>query len=263
MSRGASIWGLLLVIFGSLFLLDNLNVISINIWQWIVPAFLIMFGIWVLVGPAAGGKGVEHLKLALDGSPDANIKLSFGAGRLRIGAGAGAGNLIEGEFVGGVRDHTHHQGDTLFASLNMPSVVFPVMPFFPGTETLTWDVRLNEGVTLRIDANVGAAESKIDLSHLNVASMRLSTGASSTTLKLPAEAGFTEVVIKSGIASVEILVPEDAAASIRATAGLGSIQVNRDRFPRIGSKYESQDYLEAKNKIEMVVETGLGSVIIR
>jgi hypothetical protein len=145
----------------------------------------------------------------------------------------------------------------------MPSFLFPVMPFFPGWEPLTWDVKLNEKIPLRLDASIGAAASTIDLSELKISSMRLSTGASSTSLTLPANAGSTKVVVKSGVASIDIFVPEGVAARIYATAGLGSIQVDRDRFPRIGSKYESPDYSGAENKVELMVDTGLGATNIR
>jgi hypothetical protein len=53
------------------------------------------------------------------------------------------------------------------------------------------------------------------------------------------------------------------AARIFVKSGLSGITVDQARFNRIGENYESPDYATAANKMEINVETGVGSVDIR
>ena len=81
-------------------------------------------------------------------------------------------------------------------------------------------------------------------------------------MKLPARAGFTRVVVSGGMTSLRLHVPEGVAARIRASCGLVSITVDRKRFPRTGGVYQSPDYETAQNRVDIRLDTGLGSVVI-
>ena len=114
-----------------------------------------------------------------------------------------------------------------------------------------------------MDINTGASETSIDLTDLQVKDLKLQTGASSTTVTLPVKAGFTHVDIESGVASTNIRVPSGVAARISAHGGLSSINVDATRFPRQGDLYQSSDYDSASNKVEVKIQTGVGSIDIR
>jgi hypothetical protein len=58
-------------------------------------------------------------------------------------------------------------------------------------------------------------------------------------------------------------VPQGVAASIRARGGLASINIDSNRFPRSGDVNQSPDYETAANKVDMDIQTGVGSVDIR
>ena len=128
--------------------------------------------------------------------------------------------------------------------------------------TLDWSFGLNSGLSLRLEFETGAGEARIDLTHLQVTDLRLQTGASSTDVTLPADAGQTQARIEAGAASVTVRVPSGVAARIRVAGGLASINVDRDRFPREGSIYLSPDYDTASNKVDLDIETGVGSIIV-
>jgi hypothetical protein len=256
MSRGAVFWGLLLIVVGSLFLLDNFNIIDIDLWQVIGPGFLILLGIWILIGPLLDQKESGSWHVPLNDAKRARVNLSYGAGRLKVSSGSQDENLLDGEFTGGVLHLFRADNDAMTLNLNMPSQVWP---FF---QLRDWNIRLNPGVPLDIEANVGAAESNFDLTDLQVKHFQLSTGASSTSIKLPAKSGTSKVVVKAGAASVDIFVPAGVAARIRSLVGLGSMSVDEHRFSRDKDGFSSSDYDHAENKIDLHVETGLGSVNI-
>jgi hypothetical protein len=108
----------------------------------------------------------------------------------------------------------------------------------------------------------GASETRLDLDDLQISELRLKTGASSTNVNLPAQAGFTRVMVESGAASVDIRIPQGVAARIRSRGGLSSLSLDRSRFPRTGDTYQSADYDTALNKVDIDVQMGVGSVTI-
>jgi hypothetical protein len=117
-------------------------------------------------------------------------------------------------------------------------------------------------VPLSLKCETGASKSALDLRDLKVTELELETGASSTEVTLPANAGYTRVKVEAGAARVDIRVPGGVAGRIRTSAGLASIAVDETRFPGIDNRYQSPDYETAINKVDIVVETGVGAVSI-
>ena len=206
----------------------------------------------------------EQVTIPAEGASQAEIRFNHGAGRLSIAAGASAGNLVEGTFVGGVDRKTSRACDTLKVDLSVPPDHVWGFPFNWGPNRgYEWTVGLSRDMRLTLDFRTGASETRLDLSDLQVADLRLQTGASSTELTLPANAGYTRAELKSGAASIDITVPPNVAARIKARGGLADINLDRQRFPRSGDVSQSPDYESAANKAEIFIETGVGSVEIR
>lgn len=263
MNRHAFFWGGILVLAGVLILLSNLNLLPVDAWSLIWPLFLVALGVWTLLRYFIRRQPeLQHVVVPLEGASEARLHLRHGAGRLQVGAGAGSGQLIEGDFNGGVEVKTSRQGTQLEVDLRVPSQTFPMFGWEPGS-SLDWSMSLSPEVKLDLVIEGGASENRIDLSDLQVTNLRLNGGASSTTLTLPARAGFTRTVCRTGVSSLIIRIPDGVAARIRSEGGLSSIHLDRDRFPRSGSYHQSPDYDTAVNKVDLDIETGLGSIDIR
>ena len=127
----------------------------------------------------------------------------------------------------------------------------------------TWTLALSDAIPLSVRVNTGASDNKIDLSALRVTRLKLDAGASSTKVTLPAHAGFTEVRGSTGAASLDIIVPEGVAARIHTSSALASVSVDRNRFPKAASGYQSPDYDTAANKVDISFDIGVGSISIR
>lgn len=266
MKRSTLFWGTLLVLAGSLLLLDNLNLLPFRMWDLFWPSVLILLGGWILVNSFSSKRSFqsEHMQIPREGTGSVKLKVNHGAGRLRVSTGAGPENLAEGDFVGGLDLRMDDEGQEMDVEMSVPSRNFPTGPWFWGRHSLDWDVKLNPEVPMMLDIRTGANEADINLAGLQVTEVRLSTGASSTRLALPDSAGFTQVKIEAGAASVSVRVPSGVAASIHAEGGLASISVDKSRFEPQGSGYyQSKGYDSAENKVEMNVSAGVGSVDIR
>lgn len=254
-------------------------------WNWIVGVVLIVLGaitlmgifhvFWPLLLIAAGvlivagatwrrGEVVrEKTSVPLDGATEASVRIRHGAGRLLVGAGSAPTDLLSGSFGGGLDASTKRDGGRLSVDMRVKDrdVSHYVFPWTRGNlGVLDWDMVLNTAVPLSLVLESGASESRLTLTDLQVKELSISTGASSTVVDLPARAGMTRVRVESGAASVKIRVPAGVAASIVARGALAGIRVDGARFPKSGDLHRSPEYDTAENKVEILAETGVGSI---
>lgn len=221
-------------------------------WPWA----LVVLGVWFVIGSVVpSGRGLtETLTLPLAGAADAGVRIRFGAGNLSTRPAA-PGNLVDGEFTGGVIHRLVGPGrveleqDTRYGLpwLERPS---------------RWTVGLSAEVPLDLKIDTGASRAVLDLRGLRVRNLELQTGASETRVVLPKAAGATMVKAQAGAATLTLEVPTGVAARIRARMALGSTQVDQARFPASVGGYESPDYASAPNRIDIDVQGGVGSLRI-
>jgi hypothetical protein len=263
MRKSSIFWGLVLIVLGLVLLLSTFGILNLNFWQLLWPVALIIFGAWFILRPVfrKGTKGItQHLSIPLENTTDAEIIFKHGAGRLEVEASPLDTVLLEGDFTEGAEQKVIRNGNQAKVQLSaQPEVIIP----FSGHEGLMWSAGLNRSVTLRLNFQTGASESNINLRDLKVTEVVLGTGASKTTMTLPANAGMTRVEVKYGAAAVDIIVPENVAGHIRVESGLSGININNNRFPALGGIYETPGYATAPNKVDIFVTTGVGSLNIQ
>ena len=268
--RTTLILGLVIILIGVLLLLRAVGIISVSVGGLVGALILVGIGVamlWYFIAqPDMAEADAEAATIPLEGASEASIRVSHAAGRLSVDASAGPGELASGTFGGGLDSRIKREGDRLDVHMRLPARLFPsvALPWRWGRgRGLDWTFGLNPEVPISLRLDTGASDMRLDLSKLKVTRLRLSTGASSTVMTLPADAGHTRVDVESGAASLRIRVPEGVAARIRVSGGLSSTSVDRSRFPRSGGVYQSPDYDSAVNKAEIRVETGVGSVSVR
>ena len=265
MKTKSSFWGGLFIFAGVLLLLNNLGVLHINVGELICPPFIIAAGVWTLWSATKGKDTleVEEVLLPLEGIKQGKMTLSFGAGQIKLKGDIGKDELLKGNFAGGVAVSSKKDGD--FTKLKLkPSTedfIFAIMPWTWGARE--WDFGLSKEVDWQLHFEMGASDTQVDLTDLKVTDLEVDTGASNTKIILPANAGQTHVDLSGGAASVIFEVPEGVAARIQVDSGLASIDINRDRFPRMGGYYKSADYETAANKVDINADFGAGSLSIR
>jgi hypothetical protein len=264
MRRDYIFWGAVLILLGGLMFMNAAGIrlpAGINAMQLFWPSVLVLLGGWIMVGYFLRGTvEAEQVLIDLQGAKEASLKLSHGAGRVVLGAGASPGQLLSGTFAGGVRQSVHKSGDRLNAHIEARPNFFP--PFFGGWQGLEWNINLNRDIPLALQLETGASQSELDLRDLHVTDLKISTGASKTDLTLPANAGMTTVKVELGAASLDMVVPQGVAARIRAEHGVAAIEVDTARFPYSNGIYESADYSSAQNKVDIMIQAGAGRVAI-
>ncbi len=256
--------GAILILLGVLAILNTFVHILWVFW----PVVFIAIGVWLVTGMRRRGVSDiprEPASLPLDGASEAAITMRHGAGRLSVSGGAGPDQLLSGTFGGGLDASQHRESGRAVVDMRVKDrdIGHYFSPWRRGwAGMLDWNVALNAGIPLSLMFETGAGESRLSLADLQVKELGVKTGASSTTIDLPASAGFTRMHVESGAAAVKIRVPQGVAAFIQVRSALAGIHVDRGRFPQAAGGYRSADWESAANKVEIFVETGVGSIDI-
>lgn len=258
MRRNGFFWGIVLIILGILFMLDNLGIIQFDFWTIFWPMVLILIGInWLWNGFSHNSVKTEALVLPLKGVETAVINLEYGVGEITVNGRTAPDELLNGTFGSGVEYETEAKGEELAVTLRSPG-----SSWWPPTDERNWEIGLNRDLPLALTAKTGACEARFDLADLNLSYFQLKTGASESNITLPALAKHTDVEIKTGAAEVNITVPKGVAARIKTDASLAEVKVDTARFPRNGKGYMSLDYDTAVHRADISISVGVGSVKI-
>jgi len=291
MRRSYIFWGVILISFGGIFILDGINLLPGNPLEYLWQVFLIILGTWIIINSCRKTKDekTEYFSIALQGATQAKIRINHGAGLLNINSGAKKGELLtyssmgtiqqytrqgllninsgakKGELltyssIGTIQQYTRHDGDFMEARLSPGSDIIPLLGLAEG---FNWNIQLNNEIPLSLILETGASQTIADFSDLNITDLKLSTGASTSTIVLPSIPNKSEVSVNAGVASLNIQVPVNVSARIRVKDDLTSLSIDKDRFTRIDANtYQSQDYSYGAHQTEIKIEAGVGSITI-
>ncbi len=261
--RGSVFWGIVLILLAAFLLARQMGILVGDVTGYFLPAIAILFGVWLLIAAFSRGRRQaegQTVSVPLESARTARIKFDHGAGRLNVRSGASPTELLTGVFGTEMDVRSNLQGDQLDVRLrNAPEFWM----WYPG-QNLDWDISLNRDVPVSLNIDSGASSTTLDLTDLKITDLDIDTGASTTEVNLPANAGNTRVDIDTGASTVRIRVPPGVAASIRIKSGVSSNNVDTNRFPRIdGGLYRSADYATAANRADITIDSGVGSIDIR
>ncbi len=132
------------------------------------------------------------------------------------------------------------------------------------------DKGLNRKVTLKlntepvwdIDMEIGAGDLKYDLTPYKVGKINLETGASNIDLKLGDLMNESTVKIESGVANINIEVPEGVGCQIKMDGALNA--KNFTGFTKISSGlYRTEGFDNAAKKIYIDTDSGMSNFTVR
>jgi hypothetical protein len=296
--RPSLFWPIVLIGVGLIFLLNNAGVIQGNPWALIWrlwPVLLIVIGLDILFGrrSAAGSIISAVLALALVGGviwllvaqPNipglnfggelttdtveyplkeirtANVTLDFSTGTNNLHALSDSPNLVEAELrhYGTLRTQFRESGSQADLEIGVQEHIS--IPGFGGEER--WDVGLNPRVTYDLNLNLGVGQSTIDLSRLTLSDGQISVGVGSSEVRLPSSGRFT-LSIDGGVGELVIRAPREVALRAEVDTGVGSFSSPGGRLRLVGEDiYETDNFDSAGSAITLIVDVGVGSVVIQ
>ncbi|TET32507.1 MAG: hypothetical protein E3J69_08635 [Anaerolineales bacterium] len=294
--RRPSIAGpIILISIGVIFLLNNLDVIELNVWDVIMrfwPILLIAIGLDILIGRrSAWGSAIavvvvlailaggiiffdnqsqwtyasENFEIPLGNAEEATFSLDPALGYLLVDAlPRGSKLLLQGEvrpFSGEEIGKTVDFSGTR-ATIDLRTEGVIVAPFFGGwSDQPSWDLALHPEVTTDLIVDFGVGKAELDLQDLQINELHVEQGLGQMILLLPSMDNM-DIILEGGIGEIQVVIPEDVGVRLRAGVGIGNVLVPSD-YTHDGDFYLSPGYAAAVSQIEMVIDLGIGSVRVR
>lgn len=292
--RSLPLGGILLIIAGVVLLLQMLDVLPWDIW-WNIwrfwPVLLVMLGVGILLGRrmpllssaiaallligAVGGavwitydqddgETVAELKEPLGNARSLDLTLRFGAGTITLAElPAGSPNLVEAVFRGagssGGATHTlERTGDRVDLVIENVS-----RGFWRPSIRNEWEIKIAQGVAVRLIAQSGASDMDLDLEMLDVTNLKLDAGAADIEVLLPGNTVFTTASIDVGAADLRVTVPQGVAARIDTNTALSSVSIDQGRFPKTNGHNQSPEYDTAQYRVDLDIDAGVASIQVR
>jgi hypothetical protein len=279
--RSRPILGIILVIIGSLFLLQMLGIISFSVWSLFTkywPVLLIFWGLSIIFRRWSLVLGLILVMLIVIGlafysanqlnsertivqktdidpaASSVNLAVHYGAGDLKMSS------TSSGQIINNIKT-TELSDPKVTKSLdnNIESILIEKneAEFGPGgINQDSWDIMLPKKIPYSISLNYGAANADIDLSGLMVDTININSGAASTDIIFAAYP--TKATIDTGASSVNLKFPKNIGVIIKFSGGLASSDFRG--FVKNGDTYYSSNYDSAKDNIEVEIHAGASSV---
>lgn len=125
-----------------------------------------------------------------------------------------------------------------------------------------WQIHLNPTVSSDITAHSDGGNVRLDLADMTVTSLLADTGGGNIDLVLPDNIANLSVTARTGAGNLVVSIPGGVPACIHATTGLGKVSMD-PRFSKIDNDtYQSSDFGDAENKVEITVQSGMGNVSV-
>lgn len=290
----APIWGIFLLFLGIVFLLQTLNILPWGLWGtlwrfW--PVLIIIIGLGVLLrpynvwlvsllilavlgaslgiaiwqhGPSLSvGMVTKSYSEPLGDIEHAQIEIDFSAGSIIVGSlPPGSSNFVEADSeirnsrnTMNVDFHQQESEGNLYLSATNQQ--------FWGEAGTRWEVRFTRNIPLAINVRSAASSMELDLREFEVTELRLDVDAGNYKVTMPSSAGTSNIEIEVDAANIEVIVPDGVAARIQMDTTLSVSDVDKNRFPKQGAYYVSDNFDTAQNRIYLVIDCAVGRVQVR
>jgi hypothetical protein len=202
-------------------------------------------------------------KVNLAGAESVSVSVTLGVGKLRIAGGADS--LLDASFEYNIPDwkpvvsYKVEDGQGRL-SVEQPSRV--VGATWPGNVKYDWGLKLNSGVPMELEINMGVGKSEVDLRGLNLRRLDLEAGVGEGSVDLSGpRPSNLDATIKAGVGKLSLVLPTDVGVRVKAQAGLG--HVDADGLKADGDAWVNDVWGKTKTSVRIEVEGGIGEVDMR
>ena len=284
-------WGIILLFFGLILLLVNLDIIDWSVFSsfWVLwPLLLVVAGVsvlarhrrWIVVTawavflvllvaygyfyaqpdfrrPHWGPAPNTYTAQVESGVESAVLRLDLDAGDIDI---AGGGDDLAAVDTNDrrLRLSTRTSGDTQTVDIGSRGayVWFP----FSGMGGLRSDIALSGDIPWEIDVETDAANTKIDLSDLMVTDVDLQGDACNLRLELSDNVPAVSISVRSDVSHITIVVPEDVGVRYSIRGDMKHVSSHNVRFVEQDNMKQTEGYENADTKVEIDLQMDVGYV---
>jgi hypothetical protein len=258
-------WPILLIAAGLDLLIGRRSLLGALIATVLVLA-LLAGALWLATtGAMTSDLPSEQIRQSLGSATQAEVTIEPAVGILRLEALPESANLVEGTVYLGDGEELDQDFSTQGAKARYRLGVTgaPWTPFtFGWNEERVWDLGLSPGAALQLKASLGAGQSEIDLTGLDLSDLEIDMGVGQNTVILPAQGRF-EVRIDGAVGVTEIVIPSGMAVRLQADTGLAGRQLPAEFREASDGMYTSPGYAAADNRVDLYANQAVGLLRIR
>ncbi len=248
----------------------NLGVILIS-GAILVVLLVIVIVVFIVMASRSGSKVLtQTLSESLGDATAAKLDFNAGTGNLTIDRLAAGEQLLasgelqylegQGRPTGTVDMNGHLYTLTVKASDGQKSGF--QLPWSASNGETDWLIHLNPALPSDITVYSSGGNLKLNLVGMIVTRLKADTGGGNVDVDLPDSASDLSVTAKTGGGNVVVRMPGGIATRIHASTGMGKLIID-PQFTKIDDHtYQSPDYPNAADKIEITVESGAGDVSV-
>jgi len=223
-----------------------------------LAAFVVFSGC-SLFNISQGGELVEEtLTVDPGGATTASVQLDVDMGDLKIQSMGGT--LLQGKFEYNVPEWKPQMAYEVSGDKGVLRLTQPDAPTkLVNNAKNTWDLRLGEDLPMDLEVNLGTGQGVIDLSRIDITSLRVSTGAGDLNLDLRgAWTHDIDIIINHGLGEITLQLPSDLGVRVDINHGVG--QINARGLEQNGSVYTNSLYGESSPRLNIQIEAGAGDI---
>jgi hypothetical protein len=206
---------------------------------------------------AASAHEHEAQSVELKGAKAAHVIVHMPSGMLSIEGGAE--KLMQAEFNQGAAwsaPEVDYQVDDGVGTLTIDQ---QSASQFVGHTDNTWRLKLTDQVPLELEIDVGAGRSDLNLSKIDLTSLRLNIGAGQVNVDLTGERSKDlHAEIHGGVGEAIVRLPKAIGVVAYVHGGLGSIDVHG--LKEEDGQYVNAAYGKSPNTLNLTVEGGIGHI---
>ena len=263
--RGPSLWAILLIVIGVVWLLREANVITganLSVLFRLWPLLLIGIGLELIVGKQSQGLSTliilgtiallivlmligpniglaantevtrEQFVEPLDGTESAQITLSVGAGELNVRDLDDSSNLLDADirYFGSVQYHAEENSGNVTVALENDVDDLNWVGLFNwlnDDNNARWDIGISPNVPVDLTLSTGTGGADLDLGALQLTSLNVNSGTGGVTLTLPAVEGESyNATVSLGTGGATISLEDGIATNLRVNSGTGGVTID-------------------------------------
>lgn len=203
------------------------------------------------------GEQHDTRAVELGGAKTVRARLEMGAGLVRLSGGSS--RLLDADFRYGRREGQPRVEYRVSGTEGQLDVTEEQNHVVFGNSHSEWDLHFGENVPLDLRLDMGAGQNNLRLAGLNVSHLEVHMGAGELNLDLTGvRTTHLDAIVEGGAGQARIHVPKDIGTRIRASGGIGSINVRG--LTRDGDAYVNEAYGKTPATIDMSVNGGVGQI---
>jgi hypothetical protein len=205
-----------------------------------IVSFVIGFGLLALSGdlPSSSDNKVSPFRhtsmltpntttIPLGGATAGNVRVTLGAGELVLHGGAPATSLIDATVFSSAPEWQPDIRQSANGSVKSVAITdkgHHGKAWFAVNSPNSWDILMNDQTPVALTLDVGAGDSRLDLSTLNLASLVVNNGVGDTAIDLGRNRlGSYHAEIHNGVGDLTVRVPKNSNTRITIRHGVGDI----------------------------------------